>query len=120
MEQEDLYGMVAEFESPTALVRAANRAREAGYRKMDAYSPIPIEELHHALGLKRHQAAVDRPRRRPDGAVAGYGLQFWASTIAYPLNIGGRPLHSWPSFIVPAFETTILFSAAAAVLGMIR
>ena len=119
MERQTLYGLVAEFESPTALVRAANMAREAGYRRMDAYSPIPIEELHRALGQKDTKLPWIVLGGGLTGALAGYGLQYWASTIAYPFNIGGRPLHSWPSFIVPAFETTILFSAAAAVLGMI-
>jgi len=118
MEQQT-YGLVAEFESPTALVHAANKAREAGYRKTDAYSPMPIEELHDALGLPTTKLPFVVLGGALTGAVAGYGLQYWASTIAYPFNIGGRPLHSWPSFIVPAFETTILFSAAAAVLGMI-
>jgi len=113
------YGLVAEFESPTALVEAAHKAREAGYRKMDAYSPMPIEELHGALGLPATKLPFVVLGGGLTGAVAGYGLQYWASTIAYPFNIGGRPLHSWPSFIVPTFETTILFSALAAVLGML-
>jgi hypothetical protein len=111
--------MVAEFESPTALVHAAQKARAAGYRKLDAYSPMPIEELHEALGLPQTKLPLIVLGGGLTGALAGYGLQFWSSTIAYPLNIGGRPLHSWPSFIVPTFETTILFSALAAVLGMI-
>jgi len=119
MEQASTYGLVAEFESPTALVEAANRAREAGYRKMDAYSPFPIEDLHHALGLRDTKLPWIVLGGGLTGALAGYGLQYWASTIAYPINIGGRPLHSWPSFIVPTFETTILFAAGAAVLGMI-
>jgi len=119
MEREGLYGIVAEFESPTDLVRAANKAREAGFREMDAYSPIPIEELHHALGLKDTKLPWIVLGGGLTGAVAGYGLQFWASTIAYPLNIGGRPLHSMPSFIVPAYETTILLAALGAVVGMI-
>ena len=119
MERASIYGLVAEFESPTDLVRAADKAREAGYRKMDAYSPIPIEELHHALGLPDTKLPWIVLGGGLTGAFAGYGLEYWATTIAYPFNIGGRPLHSWPSFIVPAFETTILFSAAAAVLGMI-
>jgi hypothetical protein len=119
MEQHTTYGLVAEFESPTALVRAANKAREAGYRRMDAYSPIPIEELHRALGMPNTKLPYIVLGGGLTGALAGYGLEFWASTIAYPFNIGGRPLHSWPSFIVPAFETTILFAALAAVLGMI-
>jgi hypothetical protein len=111
--------MVAEFESPTALVHAAQKARAAGYRKLDAYSPMPIEELHEALGLPQTKLPLIVLGGGLTGALAGYGLQFWSSTIAYPLNVGGRPLHSWPSFIVPTFETTILFSALAAVLGMI-
>jgi hypothetical protein len=119
MEQQALYGLVAEFESPSALVHAASAAREAGYRKMDAYSPIPIEELHHALGLKDTKLPWVVLGGGLTGALAGYGLQYWASTIVYPFNIGGRPLHSWPSFIVPTFETTILFAALAAVFGMI-
>ena len=119
MEQGNTYGMVAEFESPTALVHAAQKAREAGYRKLDAYSPMPIEELHEALGLPQTKLPLIVLGGGLTGALAGYGLQYWASAIAYPFNIGGRPLHSWPSFIVPAFETTILFSAVAAVLGMI-
>jgi hypothetical protein len=119
MEQEVLYGLVAEFESPTALVRAANKAREAGYRKMDAYSPIPIEGLHHALGLPDTKLPWIVLGGGLTGAVAGYGLQYWVSAITYPINVGGRPFHSWPAFIVPTFETTILFAAGAAVLGMI-
>ena len=113
------YGLMAEFESPMALVRAANEAREAGYRRMDAYSPMPIEELHEALGLPETKLPFVVLGGGLTGALAGYGLQYWASTIAYPFNVGGRPLHSWPAFIVPTFETTILFSALAAVFGMI-
>ena len=117
--EQATYGLVAEFESPTALVRAARKAREAGYRKMDAYSPMPIEELHEALGLPQTKLPLIVLGGGLTGALAGYGLQYWASTMAYPFNIGGRPLHSWPAFIVPTFETTILFSALAAVFGMI-
>jgi hypothetical protein len=119
MEQQGLYGLMAEFDSPTALVTAAARAREAGYRKMDAYSPIPIEELHEALGLPQTKLPWIVLGGAITGGLVGYGLQYWASTIAYPFNIGGRPLHSWPSFLVPTFETTILFSALAAVVGML-
>jgi hypothetical protein len=117
--EQATYGMVAEFESPTALVHAAQKARAAGYRKLDAYSPMPIEELHEALGLPQTKLPLIVLGGGLTGALAGYGLQYWSSTIAYPLNVGGRPFHSWPSFIVPTFETTILFSALAAVLGMI-
>ncbi len=119
MEQQGLYGLMAEFETPTALVEAARKARAAGFRKMDAYSPIPIEELHEALGLPQTKLPFIVLGGAIAGGVGGYLLQYWASTIAYPLNIGGRPLHSWPSFLVPTFETTILFSALAAVFGML-
>lgn len=111
--------MMAEFDSPTGLVAAARRAREAGYRRMDGYSPIPIEELHDALGLPQTKLPFVVLGGAVFGGLLGYGLQLWASTIAYPFNIGGRPLHSWPSFLVPTFETTILFSALAAVFGML-
>lgn len=119
MEQQGLYGLMAEFDTPAALVAAARASREAGYRKMDAYSPVPIEELHDALGLPETKLPFIVLGGAIVGGLAGYGLQFWASVIEYPLNIGGRPLHSWPSFLVPTFETTILFSALAAVFGML-
>ena len=119
MEQQGVYGLMVEFDNPTALVSAAAKARDEGYRKMDAYSPIPIEELHDALGLPQTKLPLIVLGGAITGGLVGYGLQFWASTIAYPVNIGGRPLHSWPSFLVPTFETTILFSALAAVVGML-
>ena len=114
-----IYGLMAEFENPNELVAAARRAREEGYRKMDAYTPYPIHELTEALGI--------RPTRLPllvlAGAVLGcataLGLQWFSATIHYPLNVGGRPYNSWPAFIVPTFECTILFAALSAVVGMI-
>jgi hypothetical protein len=114
-----VHGLMAEFEDPNALVAAAHRARLEGYCRMDAYSPFPIEELHEALGLP--------PTRLPlivligglVGAVAGYSLQYWVSVVENPLNIGGKPLHSWPAFIPITFETTILVAALSAVLGML-
>jgi hypothetical protein len=113
------YGLMAEFPSATALVGAARRAREAGYTKVDAYAPYPIEELSHALDLPRNRVPLVVLLCGLTGTIAGYGLQYWSSVIAYPLNIGGRPFHSMPSFIVPAYETTILFAALGAVIGMI-
>jgi len=115
---QTLYGLMAEFESPKALVAAAESARLAGYRKMDAYTPIPIEELSEALG--------QRPTRLPilvflgglAGGVGGYALQYWSQVIAYPMNVGGRPFHSWPHFIPVTFETTVLGAALTAFLGM--
>ncbi|MGH9349224.1 MAG: DUF3341 domain-containing protein [Vicinamibacterales bacterium] len=114
-----VYGLMAEFDNPTALVAAAHAARLAGYRNMDAYSPIPIEELHEALGFHHTKLPMIVLAGGLIGGLAGYGLQYWSQVIAYPLNVGGRPLHSWPSFIPVTFETTILGAALAAVLGML-
>ena len=115
-----LYGLMAEFRSPTAVVTAARQAREAGYRRMDAYTPYPIEELAEALGWRTRGRL---PRLvlvgGLGGAAAGYLMQYYAAVIAYPINVGGRPLHSWPSFIPITFETGILGAALAAVLGML-
>jgi hypothetical protein len=113
------YGLMAEFSSATALVSAARRTREAGYTKIDAYAPYPIVELNDALKLPRNRVPLGVLLGGLAGLAAGYGLEYWASVIEYPLNIGGRPLHSMPSFIVPAYETTILFASLAAVIGMI-
>jgi hypothetical protein len=114
-----IYGLVAEFEDATALVAAARRVREEGYTRTDAFSPFPIEELTEALGI--------RPTRLPlvvligglIGCVGGYLLQYIPSVIDYPLNVGGRPDHSWPMFIPVTFELTILAAALTAVLGML-
>ena len=114
-----LYGLIAEFDNPTALVAAANAARLAGYKRMDAYSPIPIEELHHAIGFHHTKLPLIVLIGGILGGLGGYGLEWWSSVIAYPLNIGGRPYHSWPQFVPVAFETTILGAALAAVLGML-
>ena len=113
-----LHGLMAEFDNPTALVEAATKARLDGYRKLDAYSPIPIEELNEALALKRTRLPVLVLLGGIVGGLAGYGLEYWSQAIAYPLNIGGRPLHSWPHFIPVTFETTVLGAALAAFVGM--
>ena len=113
-----LHGLMAEFETPTALVAAAEQARLQGYRHMDAYTPIPIEELNEALGLRRTRLPRLVLAGGILGGLAGYGLQYWSLTIAYPLNVGGRPLHSWPYFIPITFETTVLGAALAAFVGM--
>jgi hypothetical protein len=113
-----LYGLMAEFETPGDLVRAAERTRLAGYKKIDAYSPIPIEELNEALGLARTRLPLIVLLGGIAGGLAGYGLEYWASVIEYPMNIGGRPFHSWPHFIPVTFETTVLGAALAAFVGM--
>jgi hypothetical protein len=114
-----LHGLMAEFDTATGIVVAARKAREAGFTKVDAFSPYPLLELIDVLGLHRTRLPWIVFAGGLLGCAAGMGLEIWASAIAYPLNIGGRPYISLPSFIVPAYETTILFAALSAVIGMI-
>lgn len=114
-----LYGILAEFANPTDLTHAAHAAHEAGYRRMDGYSPFPIEELPEALGRPKTRMAYIVLAGGLLGCFGGYFLQYWSATSAYPMNIGGRPLHSWPSFIPVTFECTILGAALAGVFGML-
>ena len=114
-----IYGLMAEFEEPTALVAATAQARREGYSCMDAYSPCPIEELHEALGSHHTRLPLIVLIGGILGCVGGYALQLWASAVAYPINVGGKPLHSWPAFIPITFECTILAAALSAVLGML-
>lgn len=116
---DPVYGLLAEFDNPEALVAAARRARAAGYRKMDAYTPFPVEELNEALELGRTGVPAIVLIGGIIGAVLGYSLQYYISVIDYPINIGGRPLHSWPAFIPVTFETTVLVAGLSAVLGML-
>ena len=113
------YGLMAEFDSAQALVDAADRVRRAGYTKSDAYSPFPIHGLAEALGFRERHVAPVVLSAGIAGALAGYGLEYWTQVIDFPMNIGGRPFHAWVSFIPPAFETTILFAAFSAVIGML-
>ena len=113
-----LYGLMAEFDSPEKLIRACEAATEAGYKRLGAYTPYPIEEVWEAIGHHKSKLPFIVLGGGLAGAIGGFLLQYWASVEAYPMNIGGRPLNSWIAFIVPAFETTILFAAFAAVLGM--
>jgi hypothetical protein len=114
-----LYGLMAEFDSPDALVAASRRAHDEGYRRLDAYTPFPIEELHEALGIHHTLVPLLVLVGGIVGGLSGYGLEYWVSAVAYPLNVGGRPLHSWPSFIPVTFELTVLFAALTAVVGML-
>ena len=114
-----LYGLMAEFDDPNALTEAAKRSYAAGYRKMDAYSPFPIEPVWEALGVHDRPVSFFVLCGGIVGMISGFALCYWVSTIAYPLNIGGRPYNSWPSFIPVTFELTILFASFAAVLSMI-
>ena len=115
----DIYGLMAEFDDPTALVAAAARAREAGFTRLDAFSPYPIEELHHALHTQSTKLPLLVLIGGLLGCAGGFLLQYWVSAIAYPENVGGKPYFSWPAFIPVTFECTILAAALTAVLGML-
>ncbi|MFC5550377.1 DUF3341 domain-containing protein [Massilia aerilata] len=113
------YGLLAEFPSAEALCAAARQARENGYTRAEAYSPFPIEGLDEALGSNSDRTA---PAALAGGLLGGAGtyfLQWYAAVVDYPINAGGRPLHSWPAFIPATFEITILGAAVAAVLVML-
>jgi hypothetical protein len=113
-----VYGLMAEFDNPTAAVAAARSVYEQGYRKIDAFSPYPVEELSEAVGV--HQTYMSHLVLAGGliGGTLGYLMQFYLHTIYYPLNVGGKPFHSWPAFIPVTFECTVLGAALFAVFGM--
>lgn len=117
--ERDLYGIVAEFNTPEAVTEAANRAREAGYTKMDAYTPFPVTGLDEALGMSNTRMGWVVLIMGILGGLSAFFMQYFAQAIHYPLNIGGRPLNAWPNFIVITFEVTVLFSAFTAGLFML-
>lgn len=115
----DLYGYLAEFESAQALVDAAEAITKAGYTRTDAFSPFPIPEIDEALSMKRSVLPWIILTAGITGGLVGFGMQWFANVIHYPLNIGGRPTNSWPMFIPITFELTILFSAFTAGIAML-
>lgn len=114
-----LFGLMAEFDDAEALLARARQTYQAGYRKLSAYSPFPVEGLSEALGQRRTRLPYLALGGGILGALGGFFLQYYAAVINYPWNIGGRPLNSWPSFMIVTFELTILVAAAATVLGML-
>jgi len=117
--RDPIYGLMAEFDSAQALVDAAKKTHEAGYKKIDAYSPFPIEGLAEEIGMHFDEVPLTVLIGGIIGGCTGYLMQYWMSAVDYPLNIGGKPPHSWPAFIVITFEMTILFAGISAVLGML-
>lgn len=115
----EIYGVLAEFGDAESLTAAARAARGAGYRRLDAYSPIPIENLAEDLGRQPSGLPLVTFVGGFLGGLSSYALQYYVAVIANPLNVGGRPLHSWPAYVPIVFETTILGAALAAVLGML-
>lgn len=119
MPTKRIYGLVAEFESPDQLLDAAHRAREAGYRSVDAFSPMPIEGLAEAVGFGSTRLPFVVLLAGMFGAGAGFFLQWYANVVSFPLNVDGKPFNSWPAFIPITFELTILCAALAAAFGML-
>jgi hypothetical protein len=115
----DYFGLMAEFDDPDELVACTQKAYDAGYRKMDAYAPFPVHGLSEALGIKRNWVPYIVLMGAILGGIGGFMLQYWTSVIAYPINIAGRPLNSWPSFMVITFEMAVLTSGILGVVGMI-
>ncbi len=119
MAEVPVYGLLAEFETPEAVRAAAEAAYAAGYRRMDAYSPFPVEGLAEAVGFRKNRMPLVALSGGVLGGLTGYVMQWYANVIGYPLNIGGRPHHSWPSFIPITFELTVLFAGFFALFGLL-
>ena len=114
-----LYGVMAEFENPTDLVAAAHKVYSLGYRRINGYSPYPIEELSEAIGFTKTSLPLIVFIGGLVGGLSGFFMQYWIEVIDYPINVGGKPYNSWPAFIPITFEMTVLFAAFSAVLGML-
>jgi hypothetical protein len=114
-----LYGVMAEFENPTDLVAAAQKVYSLGYRRINGYSPYPIEELSEAIGFTKTSLPLIVFIGGLIGGLSGFFMQYWIEVIDYPINVGGKPTNSWPAFIPITFEMTVLFAAFSAVLGML-
>jgi hypothetical protein len=114
-----LYGLLAEFTTAADIVKAAHAVHDAGYRKLDAYTPYPMEEVLDALHLHKTRVPLLVLGGGIFGLLAGLALQYFTSVIDFPMNVGGRPVAAWPAWAIPAFETTVLFAAFGAVFGML-
>jgi len=111
-----LNGLLAEFESASDLVAAAKKTHGSGYSDIETYSPFPVHGLGAAIGFTKNRVPLVVLLGGIVGACTGYGLQYWVSAITYPINVGGRPLNSWPSFVIITFELTVLFASVGMVL----
>ncbi|HEX9735848.1 MAG TPA: DUF3341 domain-containing protein [Thermoanaerobaculia bacterium] len=119
-ERPAVYGMLAEFTSPQRLLEAVHRAKEAGYAAIDAFMPYPVEEISHEIAdHKKSRVSAIVAVGAALGLASAFSLQYWISVYSYPLNVGGRPLNSWPAFVPVMFELTVLFASFAALGGML-
>jgi hypothetical protein len=116
MNGQTLFGLAAEFETHEQLVRAAEQSHAAGFRRMDAYAPFPVDGLAEALG-KKNRIPLLVLLGGIVGGTSAYFMQWFASVVSYPINVGGRPLHSWPAFVPITFELTVLGAALTAFFG---
>jgi ActD protein len=117
--RSQLFGVMGEFSTPEDLLAATKKAREAGYKHVEAYTPFPVEGLSEAVGFKWTAVPLLTLMGGVGGGLTGFGLQYWVAAITYPLNIGGRPYNSWPAFIPVTFELTVLGASIFAVFGML-
>lgn len=114
-----LYGLMAEFATPEKLKAAVEKARAAGYRRVEAYSPFPVEGLAEATGMKKNWVPAIVLAGGLAGGIGGFFMQWYSAVIPYPINSGGKPPNSWPEFIPVTFELTVLVAAIAGVVGML-
>ena len=117
--REGIYGLLAEFNTPSELVRATEAAHAEGYRRMECYTPYPVEEAAEALHFHKNRVPLLTLAGGLLGVTTAFLMETWINVWSYPLNIAGRPLFSWPAFIIPAYEWTILFSGLSAAFGMV-
>jgi hypothetical protein len=114
-----IHGVMGEFETPEQILAAAKAARAAGYKHIEAYTPIPVEGLSEEIGFRWTAVPLITLIGGLGGGLTGFGLQYWCAAITYPMNIAGRPLNSWPAFIPVTFELTVLGASIFAVVGML-
>src|SRR5919199_532627 len=112
------YGLIAEFDTADALITAARRTRSAGYERVDAYTPFPVEDLSDALGFRDYWIPVIMLLGGIVGAMTGFGLIYYGNVISYAFNIGGQPLYGWPTYVPIVFEMTVLICAFFGFIGM--
>jgi len=113
-----IYGLLAEFDEPEALIAAAKRVHEEGYKRADAYSPFPMDEVTHALGFHKTRVPLVVLIGGLIGGFGGFFMMWYANVLSWPWIVAGRPPNSWPAWIPITFELTILFAGIAALLGM--